>query len=168
MPITVTQLTDKVKPKRKIAETLAQLHQLHDTLNKELYACPTERPFVHSPGDASDLVQPFIGNLDHEELWVINMDTRNRVRSLTKLYQGSVNSSQIRVGEVFRQAIIENSPAVIVAHNHPTGDPSPSPEDISVTRAIVEAGKLLDIDVLDHLVVGHDKYKSMKEGGYFP
>jgi DNA repair protein RadC len=103
--------------------------------------------------------------LDHEELWVINLDTRNRVMSLTTLYKGSVNSSQVRVGEVFRQAIFENAPAVIVAHNHPSGDPTPSPDDVAVTRAIVEAGRLLDINVLDHLIVVRGQYVSLKERG---
>lgn len=103
--------------------------------------------------------------LDHEELWVVNLDTRNRIMSLVALYKGSVNSSQVRIGEVFNQAILEKSPAIIVAHNHPSGDPTPSPDDVSVTRAIGNAGKLLDIDVLDHLVLGRDHYVSLKERG---
>ena len=96
---------------------------------------------------------------------MINLDTRNRVMSLTKLYQGSVNLSQVRVGEVFRQAILDNAPAIILAHNHPSGEPTPSPDDVAVTRAIVQAGKLLDIDVLDHLVVCQGRFVSLKERG---
>jgi DNA repair protein RadC len=76
-----------------------------------------------------------------------------------------VNSAQVRVGEVFRDAIKRNSAAIIVAHNHPSGDPTPSPEDVVVTRQIVEAGKLLDIDVLDHLIMGRGRYVSMRERG---
>jgi DNA repair protein RadC len=151
--------------KRKVEKTLAQIRRLHDELNTELIAKPTERPSIHSPSDAFDILQPFLGPLDHEELWVMGLDTRNRVMSLVKLYQGSVNSSQVRVGELFRQAIIDNSPAIILAHNHPSGDPAPSPDDIAVTRAIVEAGKLLDISVLDHLVVVASGYVSLKERG---
>jgi DNA repair protein RadC len=108
---------------------------------------------------------PFIGSLDHEEMWVINMDTRNRIMSLIALYKGSVNSSQIRVGEVFRQAVAENAPAIIVGHNHPSGDATPSPDDVTVTRAMVQTGKLLDIDLLDHIVVAHECYVSLKERG---
>ncbi len=103
--------------------------------------------------------------LDHEELWVINLDIRHRVMNLVKLYQGSVNSSQIRVAEVFRLAIADNSPAILLAHNHPSNDPAPSPDDVSVTHSIVQAGKLLDIEVLDHLVICLDKYVSLKERG---
>jgi DNA repair protein RadC len=151
--------------KRKVEKTLAQIRQLHDQLNTELIAKPTERPSIHSPRDAYEILQPFLGPLDHEELWVMGLDTRNRVMSLVKLYQGSVNSSQVRVGELFRQAIIDNSPSIILCHNHPSGDPAPSPDDIAVTRAIVEAGKLLDISVLDHLVVVASGYVSLKERG---
>jgi DNA repair protein RadC len=103
--------------------------------------------------------------LDHEELWVINLDTRHRMMNLVKLYQGSVNSSQIRVAEVFRLAIADNAPAILLAHNHPSSDPTPSPDDVSVTHTIVQAGKLLDIEVLDHLVICLDKFVSLKERG---
>ena len=82
-----------------------------------------------------------------------------------EVYHGSLNTSLIRVGELFREAIKVNAAALIVAHNHPSGDPSPSPEDVAVTRALVEAGKLLDIDVLDHLVIGRYRFVSLKERG---
>jgi DNA repair protein RadC len=149
--------------KRLVAETLAKLHQLHDELNAQLYAHPTERPVIHSPQDAYDILRCFLSVLDHEELWVVNLDTRHRMMNLTKLYQGSVNSSQIRVAEVFRSAIADNAPAILLAHNHPSGDPTPSPDDVSVTHTIVQAGKLVDIEVLDHLVICPDKFVSLKE-----
>ena len=154
----------KAKLKRdKIMETLSQIRTLHEALNAELYAHPSERPQISGPSDAAMLLIPFIGNLDHEELWIINVDTRNRVKSLVALYKGSVNSSQVRVGEVFRQAIAENCSAILIAHNHPSGDPTPSPDDAAVTRAIVQAGKLLDIDVLDHIIVCSNRFISLKE-----
>jgi DNA repair protein RadC len=155
----------RTRPKRLVAETLAKLHQLHDELNAQLYAHPTERPVIHSPQDAYDILRCFLSVLDHEELWVVNLDTRHRIMNLVKLYQGSVNSSQIRVAEVFHSAIADNAPAILLAHNHPSGDPSPSPDDVSVTHSIVEAGKLLDIEVLDHLVICPDKFVSLKERG---
>ncbi|MGA2502531.1 MAG: JAB domain-containing protein [Anaerolineales bacterium] len=151
------------KRNRMVEKTLAQLRQLHDELNAQLYAHPNERPIVNNPGDAAQLFIPFIGFLDHEEMWVINLDTRNRILSLVALYKGSVNTSQVRVAEVFRQAIIENAMAIVLAHNHPSGDATPSPDDIAVTRAIVQAGKLLDIDVLDHLVISCNRWVSLKE-----
>jgi DNA repair protein RadC len=153
------------KRNRNVEKTLAQMRQLHDELNAQLYAHPTERPIINSPGDAAQLFMPFIASLDHEEMWVINLDTRNRVMSLVALYKGSVNSSQVRIGEVFRQSIAENSSAIIVGHNHPSGDATPSPDDVTVTRAMVQAGKLLDIDVLDHLVISGDRWVSLKERG---
>ena len=157
----------RTRPRQKhlVAETLAKLHQLHDELNAQLYAHPTERPVIHSPQDAYDVLRCFMSVLDHEELWVINLDIRHRMMNLVKLYQGSVNSSQIRVAEVFRSAIADNSPAILLAHNHPSGDLTPSPDDIAVSRTIVEAGKLLDIEVLDHLIVCLDNFVSLKERG---
>jgi DNA repair protein RadC len=151
--------------KRQVERTLSKLRALHEELNFQLYSHPTERPKIQSPADCYQVISPFLGFLDHEELWVINLDTRNRVMNLVKLYQGSVNSSQVRVSEIFRQAIVDNSPALILAHNHPSGDPAPSPDDIAVTRSAFQAGKLLDIDVLDHIVVCSGRYVSLKERG---
>jgi DNA repair protein RadC len=71
----------------------------------------------------------------------------------------------VRVSEVFRQAILDNAPSILVAHNHPSGDASPSPDDVATTRAIVQAGKLLDIELIDHLVIGKEQFVSLKERG---
>jgi DNA repair protein RadC len=150
---------------RKVEKTLAQLRQLHDELNAQLYAYPTQRPVINCPSDAADLFRPFIGFLDHEEMWVACLDTRNRVTCLVALYKGSVNSSQVRVAEVFRQAILENAPAIVIAHNHPSQIADPSPDDVSITRLIAQAGKLLEIDVLDHVIVSNCAYASLKERG---
>ena len=84
---------------------------------------------------------------------------------ITTVYIGSLNASLIRVGEIFKEALKRNSAALIVVHNHPSGDPTPSPEDVLVTREIISAGKLLDIDVLDHLVIGQGRFVSMRERG---
>ena len=124
-----------------------------------------EKATIHSPEEAAQLILHDMGALEQEELWVILLDTRNKLISIENIYRGSLNSSQVRVGELFKNAIRRNSASLIVAHNHPSGDPTPSPDDIAVTRAIVEAGKLLDVDVLDHLVIGSGKFISMKQRG---
>lgn len=122
-----------------------------------------ERPIINSPQDAADLVMHEMSVLEQEELCVILLDTRNRVLDIINVYKGSLNSSQVRVGELFKEAIRKNSAAMIVVHNHPSGDPTPSPDDVTITRAIIQAGKLLDIDVLDHLVIGQNRWASLKQ-----
>lgn len=126
---------------------------------------PEEKLSINSPGDAAALVQYDMSALEQEHLRVILLDRRNRVLEIVEVYKGSVNSSQVRVGELFKEAIRANASAIIVTHNHPSGDPTPSPDDVAVTRAMVQAGKLLDIDVLDHLVIGQGKWISLKERG---
>ena len=126
---------------------------------------PEDRPTVNSPADAAALVAYEMSALEQEHLRVILLDTRNRVVEIVEIYKGSVNSSQIHVGEIFKAAIRRNAPALIVVHNHPSGDPTPSPDDVAVTRAIVQAGKLLDVDVLDHMVIGQARWVSLKERG---
>ncbi len=124
-----------------------------------------DRPVVHSPEDAADLVQYEMSALDQEQLRVLLLNTRNHVLGIKTIYQGSLNSSQVRVGELFRPAIRENAAAIIVIHNHPSGDPSPSPDDIAITKVMIEAGKLLDIQVLDHLIIGQGKFISLNRRG---
>ena len=126
---------------------------------------PEERPTINSPADAAALVQYEMQALEQEHLRVMLLDRRNRVLEIVDLYRGSVSSSQIRVGDVFREAVRKNASAIIVMHNHPSGDPTPSPDDVAVTRAILQAGKLLDVDVLDHLVIGQGRWVSLKERG---
>ncbi len=124
-----------------------------------------ERPTINSPEDAARLVSYEMSALEQEELRVILLDTRNHLIDIVPVYQGSVNTSQVRVGELFKGAIRRNATAVIIVHNHPSGDPTPSPDDLAVTRACVQAGKLLELEVLDHLVIGRGRYVSMKERG---
>lgn len=128
------------------------------------YGMTEERPIINSPADAAALIQ-HIESEPQEHLVALLLDRRNRVMKTHHIYKGSVNSSQVRIGEVFREAIPVNASALILAHNHPSGDPTPSPDDVAVTRAIVQAGKLLDIEVLDHLIIGLGKWVSLKERG---
>lgn len=124
---------------------------------------PEERPSIHSPEEAAALIQYEMSALEQEHLRVLLLDTRNHVLDVVEVYRGSVNTSQVRVGEVFKAAIRRNATAIIVAHNHPSGDPTPSAEDVAVTRALVQAGKLMDVEVLDHLIIGQGRFVSLKE-----
>jgi DNA repair protein RadC len=126
---------------------------------------PQERPVINSPADAAALVQYEMSALEQENLRVMLLDRRNKVLEIVDLYRGSTSSAQVRVAEVFREAIRKNASAIIVVHNHPSGDPTPSPDDVALTRAIVQAGKMLDLDTLDHLVIGQGRWVSLKERG---
>src|SRR5262245_56031288 len=108
-----------------------------------------QRVQIKSPTDVAQLLMLEMSHLDQEHLRTVLLDTKNRVQGISTVYVGSLNTSLIRVGEVFKDALRRNSAAVIVTHNHPSGDASPSPEDVLVTREIVAAGRLLDIEVLD-------------------
>jgi len=126
---------------------------------------PEERVVVRSPQDVANLLMAEMGFLDQEHLRVVLLNSKNQVIAVPEVYKGSVNTSLIRSSELFREAVRENCPAIIVVHNHPSGDPTPSAEDVHVTEQIVAAGKLLDIEVLDHLIVGQQSYASLKERG---
>jgi DNA repair protein RadC len=128
-----------------------------------LLARADERPQIRSPQDVGTMLQIKMGRLEREELWVVLLNTKNRVVAVRAVYKGSLNTSMIRVGEVFRDAVKENCASIIVVHNHPSGDPTPSPEDVRVTRELREAGKLLDIELLDHLVIGHNRFVSLRQ-----
>jgi len=152
------------RQQRKINETIAQLQELYNQLNSVL-ELPEERPIVRCPADAYEILKYFMGNLDHEELWVLILNTQYALIRIVKQYQGTLNQSTVRVAEVFKQAIIENANSILVAHNHPSGHLMPSQEDVNLTNALVSAGKLLDITVIDHLIIGLNGYKSLKESG---
>jgi DNA repair protein RadC len=122
----------------------------------------SEQPAINSPDDAAALVLYEMGALESEHLRVMILDTRNKLMKISEVYRGSLNSSFIRIGEIFRDAIRTNAASIIVVHNHPSGDPSPSPEDVAVTREIVDAGKLLDLEVLDHIIIGKNRFVSLK------
>lgn len=124
-----------------------------------------ERFQIKSPADVAQLMQLEMAHLDQEHLRAICLDTKNRVQKVHTVYVGSLNSAMIRVGEVFKEALKLNACALIIVHNHPSGDPTPSPEDVTVTRQIVDAGKMLDVDVLDHLVIGQGRFVSLRERG---
>lgn len=126
-------------------------------------ADPEQRPQVRSPKDVYDLLRFEIGHLDQEELRALLMDTKNRIMARRRVYVGSVNLTPVRVGEVFKAAVRENATSIVVVHNHPSGDPTPSPDDVRLTETLVKAGELLEVDVLDHVIVARAAYTSLKE-----
>lgn len=135
-------------------------------LGRRLLTSPgVDRPSIRCPADAARLVVD-MSLLEQEHLRTLLLNTKNHVVGVHEVYKGSLNSSLIRVGELFKEAIRQHCAAIIVVHNHPSGDPSPSRDDIEVTRQAVQAGKLLDVEVLDHLIIGRsDRWLSMKERG---
>ena len=134
-------------------------------LGRKLLQPEDERPTIQSPADAAQILMPILAHREQEYLMVMVLDTRNHVLDVVEVYHGSLNSSQVRIGELFKPALQRNAAAILVAHNHPSTDPTPSPDDVAVTRATVQAGKLLDVSVLDHLVIGLSRWVSLKERG---
>ena len=130
-----------------------------------LSAQPEERATVRSPRDVENLLLAEMALLEQEHLRVLLLNAKNQVLAMPEVYKGSVNTAQVRVSELFREAIREGCPAIIVVHNHPSGDPTPSRDDIDMTRALIEAGKLLDIEVLDHIVIGGQDVVSLRDKG---
>jgi DNA repair protein RadC len=126
---------------------------------------PDEQPYVRSPQDVHNLLGPDMARLDQEELRVLMVNTRNQVMGIADVYKGNVNSAVVRTSEVYRDAVRRNAPCIIVVHNHPSGDPTPSADDIGITKQLAEAGKHLDIDLLDHIVIGDKRFASLKQLG---
>jgi DNA repair protein RadC len=124
---------------------------------------PEQRPQISCPADVAALVMLEMAYLTQEQLRVLCLDTKNYVIHQQVVYQGTVNSSLVRAAEVFRPAVTRNAPTIVVLHNHPSGDPTPSPEDVRTTEQLRHAGMVLDIELLDHIVIGHGKFISMKE-----
>ena len=122
-------------------------------------------PSINCPEDVRRLLGPEMSALAQEQLRVLLLNTRNQVVGQRVIYQGNVNSSVVRAAEVLRPAVMEAVPSIIVSHNHPSHDPTPSPEDVACTRDLAQAAKLLGIELLDHIVIGGEKFVSLKERG---
>ena len=120
---------------------------------------------IGSPQDAYAFFRFEMEGLAQEQLRVMTLDTKNRIISCSMIYQGTINQSPIRAAEVFRPAILDNACGIIIAHNHPSGDPTPSADDVQATTGLVQTGDLLGIHLLDHLVIGKGQFVSMKERG---
>lgn len=128
-------------------------------------AQPQDRPQIKSPEDVYLLLGSEMAVLDQEQLRVLLLDTKNRVTRTVTVYQGSVNSAQVRVSELFRDAVRANAPSIVLVHNHPSGDPEPSRADARVTGEARRAGDLLGIDVIDHVVIGDGRFASLRREG---
>lgn len=126
---------------------------------------PGQRPIIRSPQDAADLVMSELRYQTKEHFMALLLSTKNHVIARAIISVGSLNASIVHPRELFREAISYSAAAVILVHNHPSGDPTPSQEDISLTKQLVEAGNLLTISVLDHVIIGDGKYVSFKEKG---
>lgn len=143
----------------------AQLAAAFELGRRLLADWPAVRWTVRTPRDVADRLVLQMGRLEREELRVVLLNTRNTVLRVVTVYQGNVSSSLVRVGELYRDAIRLSASGVILVHNHPSGDPTPSPDDLHLTAEALAAGRLLDIELLDHLVIGHDAFVSLRDRG---
>lgn len=133
-------------------------------LGRRLASLPGEdKPRINSPEDVSTLMTPSMRDLLNETLHVLCLDTKNYVTKQNRIFEGSLNASVIHPREVFRFAVTEAAASIILVHNHPSGDPTPSSDDIRATKQIVEAGKYIEIPVLDHIIIGAGRFVSLKE-----
>ena len=142
------------------ARILAAAAIMSDRFNRDAGDIPTQ---IGCPDDVRALMRKRLQGLLQEELHVIVLNTHNRIVEIRQIYRGTVNSNAVRPAEVLRSAVMLNAPSIIVVHNHPSGDPTPSPEDKRVTKEIKDAGRLMDIILLDHVVVGGEQCVSIKE-----
>jgi DNA repair protein RadC len=143
----------------------AQLVAAFELGRRLLADWPAGRWSIRGPHDIADRLVLQMGSLEREELRVVILDTKNHVLRVSTVYQGNVSASLVRVGELYRDAVRLNASSVILVHNHPSGDPTPSPDDLHLTAEALAAGRLLDIDLLDHLVIGHDAFVSLRDRG---
>lgn len=139
------------------------------TLDKEVSAnCPDLTHYIKSPDDVVEVARDFLRLEEESEeyLYMIGLNTKNKVLGVFEVSHGTVNASIVGVREIFQKALLLNAVSIILMHNHPSGDSKPSRQDIEVTKKAAEAGKILDVEVLDHIIIGDKQYSSLKEKGY--
>ncbi|MBL4963224.1 RadC family protein [Bacillus halotolerans] len=124
-----------------------------------------ERRSIRSPQDAYDLFKSFLEDKDREHFIVVSLDTKNQPVSINICHIGSLNASIVSPREVMKSAILSSAASIMVAHNHPSGETTESREDVEVTKRLAEAGKLMGIELLDHIIIGNGTYNSLKEKG---
>jgi DNA repair protein RadC len=143
----------------------AQLNAAFELGRRAVIDWPVGRWSIRGPRDLAARLTGELGHLEREELRTVLLDTRNGVMSMPTVYRGNVSVALVRIGELFRDAVRLHAARVILVHNHPSGDPTPSPDDLHMTAEAVAAGRLLDIAVLDHLVIGHGRWISLRDRG---
>jgi len=121
---------------------------------------------IHNPAEAAILLKTYLRGVDREHFVVILLDTKTQLIGINTVAMGTLDSAQVTGREVFKAAILANANSIILGHNHPSGDPQPSPSDVGVTRMLVAAGKTLDIEVQDHIIIGELRHVSLKESGF--
>jgi DNA repair protein RadC len=143
---------------------IAQLKAAIAIGRRMAHSAPDLRPQITSPEDVERLVRFDMAALEQEEMWVLLLDTKHRLLGRPRpVYRGSVNNTSVRIAELFREAVRENAVAIVLVHNHPSGDPTPSPEDVRVTGDVRRAGEQLDVELLDHVIVARSGCVSLKQ-----
>ena len=143
----------------------AQLMAAVEMGRRTLAHAPSARIQLRTPRDAAAYLLPSFGSKPVEQFGVVLLDAKHRVLRTSIIASGTLNSTVVEPRDVFREAIVGGATAVVVFHNHPSGDPSPSPDDVDLTRRLVAAGALMGIDVVDHVILGEVRYCSFKEMG---
>ena len=143
----------------------AQLTAAFELGRRAVFDWPAGRWSIRGPGDVAERLVAVLGHLEREELRVVLLDTRNGVLAMPTIYVGNVSVALVRIAELFRDAVRLHAARLILVHNHPSGDPTPSPDDLHMTAEAIAAGRLLDIAVLDHLVIGHGSFTSLRDRG---
>jgi DNA repair protein RadC len=145
----------------------AQIMAALELGRRTLVRAPRARLQISSPRDAAAFLMPTYGGLETEQFGVVLLDTKHRVLRTAVLALGSLNTVGVEPREVFREAIAAGAAAIVIFHNHPSGDPSPSPDDVELTERLVAAGVLMGVQVMDHIILGDVRYCSFKETGRF-
>lgn len=153
----ITTVKSAIEIQERIADLARELSAVYNKSN--------DSPILDDAEKAAKIMIPLIGNIDHEVIYVLNLDVKNRLIRLVHLYTGTVSAVAVRSAEVFRLAVIDMASSIILVHNHPSGDTEPSIEDIQLTTVISKAGKILGIELLDHLIVSENGFLSMREHG---
>src|SRR5579884_573668 len=161
LPPDAAALLHLVRENLRLLEELATRYEV-----PRLDARP-EGQQVRSPADLASYLAPELADLAQEQLRVVLLDTKNHILGTQLVYQGGINATAIRLADCFREAVARGAASVVFAHNHPTGDPTPSPEDVRLTRDAGQVGELLGIELLDHIVVGRQGHVSLRELGLY-
>ncbi|HDX9655272.1 TPA: DNA repair protein RadC [Bacillus wiedmannii] len=147
-------------------ETVYEVLKIKQVGRKKKWKFDFDHQQIKSPENAAEVARHYIGDEDREVFFVICLDTKNNINAIHRAHVGSINSSVIHPREIFKCAILNNSFSVMFFHNHPSGDPTASPQDIEVTKRLKECGLILGVEVLDHIIIGKHRFVSLREKGY--